>query len=728
MAPSAAMLSTSKRWMVVLLFSACAALGSSVAAGQDAAKTTEQQLSALLSKSLGRSIDLVPRATVDGCVEASAPEIVGGPDKELTIRRQLREKDGENRCTLVERFRAGSGSVRWEIEVQGSGAPWSQPIVAAVRYPAGRQTRYWMAWETGGTDPMVPVPLEKSGVVYSYGAPRWRLDRPIEVWNSWSPFFRRPHNERYVSIPIATWIEPGQGGLSLAASPEPMQFDLEIAMEKDGQARFQWFRHRLAKNAPPVKLALDLVAHEDDWRSAMRWMVDRYRDYFEPPIPAVRSWVGCGQYARARTDLDVESLKRMDFTLNWNAEFDWPYMGMFVPPVRPGQQWTAWHKQPTDFARIEAYAAWMKARGFHVLQYFNLTEFGSQVVFPRRSSSDRNVWKEADWRNCDEFLAARLWAAVVRVPERANLLNTKSFFGSWGKKTRPGGCFYISWDDEVVVDCGEPVYRDFILDQAQRVLDVSPSDSGICIDRVDWTRLYNLDGDDGVSWFDGAPARSLTWSWCRLMDRMGPMFHDRGKTIFANGLIKRLDLMRHVDCIFDEFSDSASMQGDNWLCLRKPVVVFHGLMKKDAEFQNLLHWGIYPQVPCPGNDHGCRYGTPEQRKIYEDFGPLLKLMRGRMWVLQPHCITVVEGEAQANLFEVPDGWVAPVTHATKDGIVKVAIRNVPGITAKLRMTALHPGASQTQSVSAAMNGRELVLTVPVKRGCAMVKIEKRIGK
>ena len=37
----------------------------------------------------------------------------------------------------------------------------------------------------------------------------------------------------------------------------------------------------------------------------------------------------------------------------------------------------------------------------------------------------------------------------------------------------------------------------------------------------------------------------------------------------------------------------------------------------DAEFQKLLHWGIYPQIPCPGNDHGCPYGTPKERKIYE---------------------------------------------------------------------------------------------------------------
>ena len=32
-----------------------------------------------------------------------------------------------------------------------------------------------------------------------------------------------------------------------------------------------------------------------------------------------------------------------------------------------------------------------------------------------------------------------------------------------------------------------------------------PDSDGICIDRVDWLRLYNRQADDGVTWIDGKP-------------------------------------------------------------------------------------------------------------------------------------------------------------------------------------------------------------------------------
>lgn len=733
----ATLLSTLIKVAVLLWGAAFVAPQCCAAAGEDAAKATDGRLATLLHHGLGRPTNLHPTATVEGCIETAAPRVVEEPGKRVTILRHLREEKGNNSCTLTESFShadrklqsesasVGPKSVRWEIEIQGLGTPWSRPIVADLRYATSQRTRYWMAWEgLAGADPMVPVPIkEGGGVVYSYGGSRYRLDRPFVVWDSWSPWFRKPYNERFVSVPIATWIEPGQDGLSLAASPEPMQFDLEITMEKDGEARFRWFHHRIAKDSPPVKLALDLVAHEDDWRGGMRSMVDRYRDYFEPPNPSVGSWVGCGQYARARTDLDVDELKRMDFTLNWNAEFDFPYMGMFVPPVGPNEQWLSWYKERTSFQKMEAYAAWMKKQGFHVLQYFNFGDFGSKTVFPRPSAGNHDVWKLPDWRNPDEFLAARLWSAVVRVPGKIDLKSMEPYmFRGWGK-ARPDGLFYSCWDDTVVVDCGEPVYHHYLIDQANRLLDIAPSSSGICLDRVDRVRYYNLDGDDGLSWFDGAPARSLVWSWRRLMDRLGPMVHDRGKTIFVSALVKRLDLMRHVDAFHDEFSDGGCIPGTSWIALAKPVVVFHGLIKDDAEFQELLHWGVYPQVPCPGNDHGCPHGTPADRTIYQDYGPLLKLMRGRKWVLEPHCIAVVEGKAKANLFKVADGWVVPVTMGPREGIVNVAICNVPGITEKSRMEAFHPGVGRSHPVSVSEKDGRLELTVPVKRGCAMVKIE-----
>ena len=64
-----------------------------------------------------------------------------------------------------------------------------------------------------------------------------------------------------------------------------------------------------------------------------------------------------------------------------------------------------------------------------------------------------------------------------------------------------------------------------ILDQAEKHIRLIPDAAGICIDRLDWLRMYNEDRDDGLSWVSGRPALrstpypSLLLS-CRLLPRL----------------------------------------------------------------------------------------------------------------------------------------------------------------------------------------------------------------
>ena len=109
---------------------------------------------------------------------------------------------------------------------------------------------------------------------------------------------------------------------------------------------------------------------------------------------------------------------------------------------------------------------------------------------------------------------------------------------------------------------------------------------------------------------------------------------------------------------------------------------------------------------------------------YLDYGPLLMAMRGKEWVLEPHCIEVAGAKAKANLFEVPGGWAAPVVFGPKEATVTVLIRNVAGIGEKLKIEALHPGVEQPQPVAAVRKGGVLELQVPLRRGCAMVRLAK----
>jgi hypothetical protein len=68
-----------------------------------------------------------------------------------------------------------------------------------------------------------------------------------------------------------------------------------------------------------------------------------------------------------------------------------PYMGNFIPPVKSmDEKWTRSCAEPappgkgteTSCRQLNDYAKYMKGNGFHVLSYFNVTEYGKNMPRP----------------------------------------------------------------------------------------------------------------------------------------------------------------------------------------------------------------------------------------------------------------------------------------------------------------------------------------------------------
>jgi hypothetical protein len=101
------------------------------------------------------------------------------------------------------------------------------------------------------------------------------------------------------------------------------------------------------------------------------------------------------------------------------------------------------------------------------------------------------------------------------------------------------------------------------------------------------------------------------------------------------------------------------------------------------------------------------------------YGPLLTAMRGKKWVLTPHCVETTTPGVKVNLFEVPGGYALPVAFGDKAETAIVQVRNITGL-AKLKVVALHPGVDVPAPVISKWKDGVLTLTVPLVRGCAMV--------
>jgi hypothetical protein len=630
------------------------------------------------------------------------------------FRRTLADVKAGQACTVVERFSPGRDSIRWGVEVTGKNA-FSAKIVTRLQMPANDDILFWTAWsdplhsDEGWHDPMVPQP--KQNQTWCYGAP---------VFNRRNPMigYIPVHGDTFC-MPVATLLYPEQdSGLSLVLSPDDALLDLELSTTKHGSIAFARLNHRIARDRP-VRFALDLVAHPADPRAALGWMAARYPDYFEPPLPAAHDMAGCGAYSSYEGDLDAEKYRKMAFRVNWKASFDFPYMGMFLPPVSgDNDRWLRFNEnafgQPvpgednwSSVARVNAYSEKMRGYGFHVLNYFNVTEFGWNITGAKAVTPGADKNPEA-WRNANDFTYTRVADGLLLTPE---------------------GKYWDTWGGAVGMDPGGPNYQTFLLDQARRHVEKLPASSGVCIDRLDWLRVPNPNVNDGESWFEGRPCRLPYSSWRELMPRLAPIFHDAGKFIFVNNLLKRIDLLRHVDGIYCEYANNGrALNTTGLLTVHKPAIGWTAKVEDlqpdpDGYFQRHLHMGVFPTAPFAGNNHTI---IPDDwaEKYYLDYGPLLDAMRGKHWVLQAHVVAVENDAAKANLFAVPGGFVMPITFGGDAKEVVAVLRGLPvgdGVK-KVNAEVLYPGAEKWSVIGTMDITSKMSVTVPLQRKCAMVRL------
>lgn len=624
---------------------------------------------------------------------------IGGGGVEFT--RRLQDPVTGRSADVVERFTPTKTSVRWTVEVRGTGAPWSTAIQTAFRWPTTSATRFWTAWADprgagadGWSDPCRTMPTVDA--TWCYGGPIFKPRSPETGYI--------PARYDVTGIPLACFLEPKRDiGVTLALSPEDDLLDVTVRTTTDGEVVFSRLNNRIEKGRP-VRFSADLIAHAADWRPAMAWMAARYPRYFDPALPVADDIAGTAAYSTYQGELDAEKLRKMAFRVNWQASYEFPYFGMYLPPCPPDEEWINTRGVRTSQNSLNAYYERMRVLGFHVLSYFNVTEFGTRLQIPPPGTPPPDPL----WKDGTAFLFTRLKDAIL--PDADG---------------KPIG----SWEGSVAMDPGDPAYADFLCEQAKRHVDRTPATSGVCIDRMDWLRYYNATKDDGVSWFEGGPARSLVNSWRGVIARIAPIMHRAGKVIYVNNHVKRLDTLKDLDGFYDEFGHiPPSFNLTALQAVRRPYLAWTpdvGTLRHDpdAYLQRHLYMGAFPTAPYPGNDHTILPDDWAER-YYMDYGPLLDTLRGRKWVLAAHAVSVTGGQALANVFSVPGGYVVPVTFGGKQGEATVVLKGLPELKTgrKERAVALHPGASGEAAVECRRDGEALRMRVPLVRGCAMVRL------
>ena len=627
------------------------------------------------------------------------------------------------KCTVRESFIPTKDSIRWEVDVHSKEAPWSEAVIAGLQWPVGKNTRFWTSW----SDPeMIGAGGWDLSAIKAEG---WR--DPLESrsfanssrWYGGNPAMMVPSSGDYFSIPLCSVLEPKAGvGLSLVQSPEDILLYMKLTTDSNGKMDFEHLHHRLGADKH-VRFSMDLVSHAADWRCGLSWMVERYPEYFNPVNPKALDIAGCGAYSSWEGELEAEKLNKMAFRFNWKASFDFPYMGMFLPPVETWRTFATYEeatKDPwvttpykgriTSLKEMQDYCRLINNYGFYVLSYFNVTEFGTKIKGPEAVKQE--VPEAEIWKNSTDFLHTKIADGILYDNE---------------------GEYYRTWGDAIVMDCGAEGYQGFLLAQAGRHIEKLPASSGVCIDRLDWLRFFNSRADDGVSWYNKKCARSLINSWKDLMEKLGPLMHNHDKVIYVNPMVlMRIDMLRQADGIYSEHNEMGpALNASALLGVRMPVIAWtwnEDSLRPDPDifFQRLIYLGVFPTAPVPYNNHTI---LPSEfaDKWYLDYGPLLKELSGRKWVLMPKVIEVVDSAAKANIFAVGGGYSMPVVLGDA-GITKATVVLNTGqleLPEDFTVDALHPGMDEPAAVEAQVKNGKLELEVPLQRGCAVVRVKNK---
>lgn len=708
--------------------------------------TAEEKKVAFVICCGGRPRKLTAETYLSDCVLSDFSVQEQSEKQGLTVRKVYEQETTGSTCVVLEHFYPEKDSVRWEIALESQGGAWTTSVNTRVCYENTQSALFWAPWADARGD------MEN----YSIYAPKEESDREPVVNPGWSPdilqwedplesqpftdrsfaygasvyteedpsFEYLPFYKDVISIPLATILEKEAGfGTSIAFSLEDTWLDATLDTQQDGSITLSRIHHRLGEGSRRC-FALDIIPHEDDWRGGLRWMTQRYPAFFDPAEPFAHEVTGCGAYSVHDVEFDSEKMKHMAFGVNWKASFDFPYMGMFIPPVPDDQEWIDFKNERNSIRQMKEYSEKMQAVGFHVLNYFNVTEFGTNVQYPYPPRHGEKTKETGElWENSSAYLNQKLSDAVLLAPPELIEYHGRG-------KQPPAGQPYYTWEDGIVMDPGEPSYQTYLLEQARLHIEKFPASSGICIDRLDWLRFYSNRRDDGISMLGSKKVQSLYRSWSDLMDKLEKIFHEAGKVIYCNNLTKRIDILRYIDGVFDEFTYAGtSLNATSFLCLKKPFLGWVSnrrqiLAEPDRFFQRYLYLGAHPMAPFPGNDHSLA-PDPQVETFFLDYGPMLEAIKGRRWVLSPHAAAVSDKNARVNAFETVEGYAIPVVFGGEHSRIRLTLHLENFQAADHEFSCLLPGGEKVENIPYEENKPEVSVSLPLQRGCGMLLIRKK---
>jgi hypothetical protein len=439
---------------------------------------------------------------------------------------------------------------------------------------------------------------------------------------------------RYYVLPLVSLLDRHAGkGVTFALPADDNIPHLHVSWHDARTLRLR-LGHRGMGGDKPSKLTLQMLFHDDDYRSVIKAYSDRYPRYFKPAAEEI-PYQGSFWYHHIHAHPDIEELERQHVNFIWMS-FWFTHLGEYLPnatewkPYTYARWWSLGETMSDE--RIRAFIRKMHDHDIGAYAYFNVTEYGG--VGGESGGGER----------ANQILQEQFADALMR---DANLAHIPTWEGAVAMNARKQYSLFP-----------------FLKEQLELHLERLPEIDGFAVDRLDWASKFDYAHHDGLSMIGDKPVENMAGPVAEGLAEVCRQAHAADKVVFVNQFW-RVEVLKDVDGYCCEYDNP---RGLGYLAPYRPVsawnhsVPYRGeLLPFEAQLKRRLHFAVFPQMIAREFPISQQLPDPEAADMLELYAPLFSLLIDKQQVLDSHCVEVT-GPNAANLFVNPEGnYIVPVT-------------------------------------------------------------------
>jgi len=515
-------------------------------------------------------------------------------------------------------------------------------------------------------------------------------------------------------------------------------------------------------------IVVHLVPHAGDWRACLAWVRDRWPECFWVPQglekfqSAQYGWISGLGYHYPEQYLS-DAYWRHDRFRNWPwktgvahmAGFD-RWRGQWIPAV--AHKWTHMTRHPEVYP--EGFLDGMPPADAPYGEIVKFVESRKPTrALREKLQGIRKKGSPGEYAPSSPYIC--LWDRVTTdklrefldVMHRNNVygfyyLNPRDVWYPYARDEFPdslvsGPTLAYGFDWTICDPYAGSAFRKKCIDEVERLFRLYPDIDGIFLDQC-FGSNRNLGKDDGLFLDEElTPLSAFSWDLACLIRDIAKIAHDNGKYVWQNHCHERIDITRYCDLALVEGRIALGMgqEPTRYATIGNRCCVTLG--PRERQYQAALRNGWYAgQLDVPPLDRAARLTARDRMDKMTARGadnlawtsrlyyPLFDLLRGRHWVLQPHCITAPDG-MEGSLFKRPDGnYVAALVSFGET-------RTTPWLRLDVPLTVRFHGASEIKAAYVFNNDRlgplkipftrmddEITITIPRHRSASAVLLAK----